>query len=76
LDVEQEQMLQEPVHELCQGRTVLVIAHRLPTLLGADKVVVIESGRIIEVGSPQQLLASNGHLSRMATQYSGKGIPA
>ncbi|MBE0698541.1 MAG: ATP-binding cassette domain-containing protein, partial [Anaerolineaceae bacterium] len=73
LDVEQEQLLQESTRRLCQGRTVLIIAHRLPTILDANQVIVLEQGKVLESGSPRELLDAQGPFSRMAAAYSSRG---
>ena len=65
LDVENETRVQGALSRLLAGKTVLVIAHRMRTVMGADKVVVLEGGRVAEQGSPQDLLAANGAFARM-----------
>jgi len=65
LDVENETRVQEALSRLLAGKTVLVIAHRMRTVMGADKVVVIEDGRVSEQGAPAELLASDGTFARM-----------
>ena len=65
LDVENETRVQGALSRLLVGKTVLVIAHRMRTVMGADKVVVIEDGRVSEQGAPAELLASNGTFARM-----------
>ena len=62
LDSVTEQLIQESLEKLSQGRTVIAIAHRLSTIAKADKVVVLDRGRIIEQGSYQELLAQQGEL--------------
>lgn len=62
LDSVTEQLIQESLEKLSQGRTVIAIAHRLSTIAKADKVIVLEQGRIIEQGSYQELLATRGEL--------------
>ncbi|MBD3380349.1 MAG: ATP-binding cassette domain-containing protein [Candidatus Omnitrophica bacterium] len=59
LDTESEKLVQEAINNLMQGRTVIVIAHRLSTIKHADKIVVIDRGRIIETGTHTELLAKN-----------------
>ncbi|WP_347267657.1 ABC transporter ATP-binding protein [Paracoccus sp. (in: a-proteobacteria)] len=60
LDAQSERLVQQALDELSQGRTTLVIAHRLSTVRQADKIVVIESGRVVEEGSHEGLMARNG----------------
>ena len=62
LDSVTEQLIQESLEKLSQDRTVIAIAHRLSTIARADKVVVLEQGKIVEQGNYQQLLASKGKL--------------
>ena len=60
LDTESERYIQKGLEELMRGRTTLVIAHRLSTVLSADLIVVIQEGRVVEQGSNAELLARNG----------------
>ena len=60
LDVENETIIQEAPSRLIRNKTVLVIAHRMRTVSGADKIVVLSDGRIAEEGSPKDLLAQEG----------------
>jgi len=65
LDTESERAIQEALEELMKGRTTIVIAHRLSTIEKADKIVVMEHGSIVEVGSHQELLTKNGAYARL-----------
>jgi subfamily B ATP-binding cassette protein MsbA len=65
LDVETEQAFQIALEQYSHNRTVVVIAHRLSTVQAADQIVVMAKGRVIEVGSPDQLLKRSGHFSRL-----------
>jgi ABC-type multidrug transport system fused ATPase/permease subunit len=57
LDNESEQLIQQALKHLTQGRTTFIIAHRLSTIRNADRIVVIDSGRVAEQGSHDELLA-------------------
>ncbi|MDR1262840.1 MAG: ATP-binding cassette domain-containing protein, partial [Oscillospiraceae bacterium] len=65
LDPENETQIQEAISALVRGRTVIVIAHRLRTVVGADKIAVLENGRLIEEGSGRELIARNGAFARL-----------
>ncbi len=65
LDVENESQVQEALSNLLAGKTVIVIAHRMRTVMNADKIVVLDEGRVVEQGSPAELLGQNGLFSRM-----------
>ncbi len=65
LDTESEQLIQGAMKELLKNRTTFVIAHRLSTITHADKIVVIEDGRIVETGTHDQLLGDGGHYAEM-----------
>jgi subfamily B ATP-binding cassette protein MsbA len=65
LDSESEELVQIAIDRLMNGRTVLVIAHRLATVRGADKILALSNGRIVESGNHQQLLASDGEYAKL-----------
>ena len=65
LDVENETKVQRALSTLLRGKTTLVIAHRMRTVSNADKVVVLEGGRVSEQGRPQDLLAAGGTFAHM-----------
>ena len=56
----QEQLILESLKEVAEKHTTLVIAHRLSTIIDADKIVVLDKGRVVEQGSHQQLLEKDG----------------
>lgn len=60
LDSRSEALVQQALGRLVRGRTVFVVAHRLSTIKGADRIVVLDEGRIAEIGSHDQLLRSGG----------------
>jgi ATP-binding cassette subfamily B protein len=66
LDAESEKVVQEALDHLMQGRTTLIIAHRLATVLKADRLVVMDKGRIVETGTHHELLEKNGLYARLA----------
>ncbi|WP_223677903.1 ABC transporter ATP-binding protein [Azospirillum agricola] len=72
LDSESERLVQGALERLTQGRTTLVIAHRLATVRNADRIVVMEGGRIIEQGTHDALLAANGAYARLCRLQFGE----
>ena len=69
LDIPSERAVQQALHTLLRGRTALVIAHRLSTVLSADRVLVIHEGSVVEDGTPQQLIASGGRFAAMYASW-------
>ncbi len=65
LDSESERMIQDGLKELRKGRTTFVIAHRLSTIMSADKILVVEEGKIVERGSHEELLALGGRYKQL-----------
>jgi ATP-binding cassette, subfamily B, putative efflux pump len=65
LDSESEQLIQRSLAELMKNRTSIVIAHRLSTILAADRIVVLDAGRIVDVGSHSELVSRGGLYSRL-----------
>ena len=69
LDIPSERAVQRALNALLAGRTAVVIAHRLSTVLSADRVLVISAGSIVEDGSPQELIAAGGEFAAMYTSW-------
>ena len=65
LDVENESAVQEALSRLLQGKTVLVIAHRMRTVAGADHIIVLENGHVAQQGTPEELMEQGGLYRRM-----------
>jgi ABC-type multidrug transport system fused ATPase/permease subunit len=75
MDSYSEQVLQEALKRLLKGRTAVVIAHRLSTVRNADRIVVMNEGRIVEEGRHNDLIAKNGLYARLYKMtYSGAGL--
>jgi ATP-binding cassette subfamily B protein len=69
LDVPGERLVQDGLRRLLAGRTAVVIAHRLSTVMGVDRVLVVDGGRIVEDGSPAELVASGGHFAGLHADW-------
>ena len=68
-DPENEALIQKAFARLTEGRTVIMIAHRLSTVVGADKIVVLDSGRVVGQGTHEELLKADGLYARMWADY-------
>ncbi len=71
LDVENETFIQESLSRLVKDKTVIIIAHRMRTVAGADKIVVLKEGKVQECGTPAELTASGGFYKRMQDLQQG-----
>ena len=71
LDSEVEIAIQEQLHGLMQGKTVIAIAHRLSTIARMDRLIVLDAGRIVEEGSHEELLQLDGHYAKLWRHQSG-----
>ena len=74
LDVENETLIQASLSQLMKNKTVLLIAHRMRTVAGADQIIVLKDGHVAENGSPDELMEKNGifaHMSRLQTEAAG-----
>ncbi len=76
LDAENEAQVQRALDDVMTGRTTLVIAHRLATVLKADRILVMEAGRIVEEGDHASLVARHGVYARLARLQFGSGEAA
>ena len=76
IDIYTEQKIQQALRKLCQDRTCIIIAHRLSTIQEADKIVVINNGRVVEEGSHQQLLVQKSHYYQLYDSYQQNQLSA
>jgi ATP-binding cassette subfamily B protein len=65
VDADNEHFIQEAISELCRGKTLIVIAHRLNTIRNASRIMVIKNGQIVESGTNEELLAKDGQYKNM-----------
>lgn len=74
LDTEVERLIQQSLHRLMKGRTSFVIAHRLSTIAHANRIIVIDHGRIIEQGTHDELMATSGRYRHMVKLQTGRNV--
>ena len=67
LDAENETIVQEAISNATKGKTVIVIAHRMRTIENADKVILLNEGKVVEEGNPQELIKKNGQFAKMVS---------
>lgn len=73
LDAETEALVQEAIDRLTRGRTTFIVAHRLATVVGADRIMVLKSGTVVEDGSHEALMAQGGYYATLV-QHQTKGL--
>jgi subfamily B ATP-binding cassette protein HlyB/CyaB len=77
LDYESERIIQDGMGEICRGRTVIIVAHRLSAVRRADRILVMERGQIAEIGTHEELVAmSNGIYGYLHRLQAGSAAPA
>lgn len=69
VDIQTERRIQQALRRLCEGRTAIIIAHRLATIRDADRIAVIRHGRLVESGTHRQLLAAGGEYAALYRTY-------
>ena len=65
IDTETEEMIKKAINVACEGRTLIVIAHRLSTVFNADKLIVLDHGLKVEEGTHEELVKLNGHYANI-----------
>jgi ATP-binding cassette subfamily B protein len=75
LDTESEEAVQNAIEHLMHGRTIFVIAHRLSTVINADRIIVLKEGRIVESGTHRDLVRHNGYYASLIKRQSRGLIP-
>ena len=65
VDTETEALIQDALYKLMRGRTSIIIAHRLSTIRHVDRIIVLHKGHVVEEGTHDELLASNGYYYRL-----------
>ena len=76
LDAESERAVQDAVDSLSQGRTTLIVAHRLATVKKADRIIVLDQGRVVAQGPHDRLVSEGGLYARLARLQFTDGIAA
>jgi ABC-type multidrug transport system fused ATPase/permease subunit len=74
VDTNTERIMQRALRKLTKGRTCLTIAHRLSTVTNADRIIVLDGGKIIEEGNHKELLARQGLYYKMHQQLNAPGL--